>query len=386
MRDNLYEDFCDPSKDFFREPRAFCYEMASDLISRAKEADNWHDDIRVVKSILLLLYTWNFASRETKKLNFENIGQLINGTKEDLRALEKYSIINADNNAWAIVESIFDKFRKLFGQTGASKALSLLNPELFVMWDTSIRRRLNKELIPGIMNGERSEYYVKFLMGMQKIIKDYGIIEKLPHGSIVAKKIDEYHYVKIVMKKNPKETKKKNDGKNNYITLEPDAKRTLPDNLGGRSIYDKVIPMVCNLRNTLRKLRDNGGDVSKLKQWELRSYSAYRIDEIQAELLNQPDIGPEEKEIIRNHILQGKPSDFGASCIDVYLVAYASEHYGVGKARFFQFIKEKGISEKDNVAQAIWQVGKGDGVFLDVLNEDGTIKDKDFFVKWAKGH
>lgn len=42
---------------------------------------------------------------------------------------------------------------------------------------------------------------------------------------------------------------------------------------------------------------------------------------------------------------------------------------------------EKAISDKLNTAQAIWQVGKGDGVFLDILNNDGTIKDFDFFNK-----
>jgi hypothetical protein len=31
-----------------------------------------------------------------------------------------------------------------------------------------------------------------------------------------------------------------------------------------------------------------------------------------------------------------------------------------------------------------WQVGKGDGVFLDVLNNDGTIKDWDFLINWLQ--
>jgi hypothetical protein len=87
-------------------------------------------------------------------------------------------------------------------QTGASKALSLLNPELFVMWDTKIRRRLNRSLIPGIRNGELSAQYVLFLKGIQQIIINYKIKEKIPHGESVAKKIDEFNYVKIIMKGN----------------------------------------------------------------------------------------------------------------------------------------------------------------------------------------
>lgn len=69
------------------------------------------------------------------------------------------------------------------------------------MWDTAIRKRLRKELMPGIMNGESGKYYIIFLKGTQKIIQEYRIAEKLPQNSVVAKKVDEYHYVRIVMNK-----------------------------------------------------------------------------------------------------------------------------------------------------------------------------------------
>ena len=388
MKDTLYKEFHDPSQDFLREPRAFCYEISCDLISHAKEADgeNWHENVDVIKSIILLLYTWNFAAKETKKLNFENVGQLINDSKDDLNYLDKYSIKNADDDAWKKVELIFDQFRILLGQTGASKALSLLNPNLFVMWDTAIRKRLNKELIPGIMNGERGKYYVNFLKGIKKIIEDYGISEKLPHDSIVAKKIDEYHYVNIVMNK-PQKTRRRKAGEkktNNDPTVRPEAhnKIQLPDNLRGRSIYDKIIPTVCNLKNMLEKLVKLKGDHSKLEQWEKRSYQAYLIDEIKTQILGTTN-KDRWKEIINNHILSKEPSSLGASCIDMYLVAYVSENYGSGKENFSQFIEKKCISKKPNTAQAIWQVGKGDGVFLDILNKDGTIKDWGFFNKWV---
>jgi len=66
----------------------------------------------------------------------------------------------------------------------------------------------------------------------------------------------------------------------------------------------------------------------------------------------------------------------------IYLVAYVAETFGAGKKKFFQYVKENGISQRDNTAQAIWQVGKGDGIFLDILNDDGTIKDEAFMEKW----
>jgi len=379
MRDKLYNKFYDPSEDFLQEPRAFCYDLSTQLINQAKHVagKDWYGNINTVKGVLLLLYTWNFAAKKTKKLNFQNVGELICNAKEDLLFLEKYSITTADNGAWVVIRRVFDQFKNIFGQTGATKALSLFNPSLFVMWDTAIRKRLKKELIPGIMNGERGEYYVIFLKGIQKVIEEYRIVEILPQNSILAKKIDEYHYVRIVMHKEGRRRNEKDDDK------PKSTKINLPANLKGRSIYDNVIPTVCNLNNMLVKLKKLHGNVSLLKPWEKRSYNAYRIDKVKIKILNSHN--EEWKEIIRNHILQGDPSDFGASCIDIYLVAYVSETFGAGKRRFFQYVKEKGISQMDNTAQSIWQVGKGDGVFLDILHNDGTIKDVEFIKSWING-
>lgn len=201
MTDTLYARFCDPTELFRAEPRAFCYDLATQFVTEAKqEAPNdWYDHCNTVKGVLLLLFTWNFAARQTKKLNFDNVGKLIRSNKKDLEFLEQFSVENVGDHAWGVIKRVFAKFKRLLGQTGASKALSLLNPHLFVMWDTAIRKRLRKELIPGINNGQRPEHYVIFLKGIRSIIDQYRLPKKLPRGCVVAKKIDEYNYVKIVM-------------------------------------------------------------------------------------------------------------------------------------------------------------------------------------------
>ncbi|WP_197282639.1 hypothetical protein [Bacillus sp. FJAT-18017] len=157
----------------------------------------------------------------------------------------------------------------------------------------------------------------------------------------------------------------------------------LPGNLRGRSIHIKVIPTVCNLKNMLIKLEEVNGDYSQLKQWEKRSYKAYQIEKIKPALLKASPL--ERKLLIKQHILNEDPNDLGASCIDIYLVAYVAETFGPGKERFFRYIKESGISDEANTAQAIWQVGKGDGVYLDLLHDDGPIKDWEFFRRWIQG-
>ncbi|SHH78553.1 hypothetical protein [Clostridium grantii] len=168
-----------------------------------------------------------------------------------------------------------------------------------------------------------------------------------------------------------------------FFSKQRDKKENiLPHNIRGRNIHSNVIPTVCNLRNMLEKLVKVKGDCSKLKQWEQRSYKAYRIEDINSKIVCSPK--SHWKSIIRNHILDRKLSDFGASCIDIYLVGYVSETYGVGKSKFLDYVKENKISDKDNSGKAIWQVGKADGVYLGILNEDGTIKDWDFIKEWVQ--
>lgn len=155
----------------------------------------------------------------------------------------------------------------------------------------------------------------------------------------------------------------------------------LPNNLQGRSLHVKVIPTVCNLENMLHKLIDALGDNSKLKRWETVSYKAYKIEDIKSKIMNSPS--SEWRDIIRKHILNNKPSYFGAGCIDIYLVAYVTETFGTEKEIFFKYIKDNKISEKFNSSNAIWQVGRGDGVYLGILNKDGTVKDWDFIKQWV---
>jgi hypothetical protein len=203
MIGKLYDDFSNVEKEFANEPRAFCYEVASDFVARAKKRskDDWLSDNDTVKGVLLLLFTWNFAAKATKRLSFATVGAALTQVKADLHILEHYSITAFPESASKPIERVFETFTALCGQTGASKALSLLNPQLFVMWDTKIRQRLCKELIPGIGNGQTGQEYVVFLKGVRRIINDHEMLKKVP-ADCIAKKLDEYNYVRIVMPRN----------------------------------------------------------------------------------------------------------------------------------------------------------------------------------------
>lgn len=157
---------------------------------------------------------------------------------------------------------------------------------------------------------------------------------------------------------------------------------TLPDNLNGRNIFVNVIPTVCNLKNMLNKLKANNWNEQTLKSWEKRSYNGYRIDMIITKLKNATNFPVSD--IIRTHILTNDISIFGPHIVDIYLVAFFTENYSTSFCDFFDFVKQKGITEKEGSAKAIWQVGKGDGEFLEILNKDGTICDWTFIKEMLK--
>jgi len=184
------------SNDFeTHEPRSFVYTLALKMIK--KDENDWQSDHSTQEAILLLLWSWNFAAKETKKLNFNNLGQLLQESLGDLKTLEcvKIEDINGNNEN---IKNVFGKFKDLMGQTGASKALSLLNPDLFMMWDTKIRRGLGR-IIPGIDNGSTVENYINYLNGIKEIIEQYNIRKNVNNGDKVLKKLDEFHYVKFVL-------------------------------------------------------------------------------------------------------------------------------------------------------------------------------------------
>lgn len=150
--------------------------------------------------------------------------------------------------------------------------------------------------------------------------------------------------------------------------------------LRGRNINTKVIPTVCTLSLMLRHLRDYNWDKNKLKPWEKRSYKAYCIDKI----IHILRVSEERQwpEIIKINILSLYCDEIGASCLDIYFVAYVAHNYGVGRKVMEEYCRSVKITEKLNSVNAIYNVGKSDGVYLGLLNNDGTIKDKEFFREW----
>jgi hypothetical protein len=203
MPDEFYSDFPQRIEDFYnKEPRAFCHDLALSLINIAKtnDTENWYEHQKTIDGIVLLLFCWNFASPITKKLTKQSIETLLRNNKDNLKCLESYNILDFPEDSCQKILDVYKNFKSIFGQTGASKALSLLNKKLFVMWDTKIRIRLRQlNLVSKISNGEKPEHYLKFMKDIRGIICRNELMNRIENRDEIAKKIDEYHFAKIVV-------------------------------------------------------------------------------------------------------------------------------------------------------------------------------------------
>lgn len=200
MTFDFYKDF--PSSKFIAEPRAFVFDLCIDLIEQAKkETTDWYSHEKTVNAIITLLFCWNFAAKITKKLTRDKVKNLLWQNAENLKELQRYSLLDDWAKDGHRIEEVFKNFKEIMEQTGASKALALLNPRLFVMWDTGIRKALvQRKIVHGIHNGQRPDQYLLFLRQMKDVVLKFGLSERVGRDGL-AKKIDEYHYATIVMGK-----------------------------------------------------------------------------------------------------------------------------------------------------------------------------------------
>jgi len=219
-----YSDFFNLVEKFNKEEnRAFFYDIAIKMVNEVKKerGDKWLLDGRTISAIMLIEYTWNFASPITKKLTHGKVKNLLMKNYNDLLELQNSSltkITSLDNN---IIVAIFEDFKEIFGQTGASKALAIINPNLFVMWDTEIRKKLKIKYKIDIGNGQSGKHYLNFLRFIKseidKLVKFYGnedfVISRCewkirkemqkfgiePEKRTLAKLMDEYFYAKYII-------------------------------------------------------------------------------------------------------------------------------------------------------------------------------------------
>ena len=161
--------------------RASLYEMGLNLLKTGFE----------VEAYLLILATWNFAYFRyiVTKFDldaFKNVILSSSPTFEKVKS-EDFQKCNLDE-IQSEIKSIYAAFKKLVGQTGATKIMHFKHPRLFVMWDTAIRKKYK------IPNTASPADYIRFLKLMKE---EFSHIKWNSKDKTFAKVIDEYNFVKV---------------------------------------------------------------------------------------------------------------------------------------------------------------------------------------------
>ena len=231
--EGFYSDFNTKIKDFSEnEDRAFVFDLCREFILTAKKSGNeWYKNEKVYQAVILIIYCWNFAAQKTKNtkkganilINKSSVRNALMKNNKLFSSLEGKRLQDSlTEEDYKNITTIYSDFKDIFDQTGASKVLSVFNPNIFVMWDTGIRRYLKKMYFKdekgsavkvfrdftnnkaktnsdGIKNGEKVENYLNFIKGLKIVIDKCHLKQFDEKNYPLAKKLDEFHYAKIIV-------------------------------------------------------------------------------------------------------------------------------------------------------------------------------------------
>lgn len=164
------------------EPRDIIY-----LVARKIILENPTSEYGLLAGIEVLLLTWNavYLQRQPRKVRerleddiLVSYGDVVDDF-EFLKEKKLDSVKLTETETANAINRIFKSFasRKSIERTGTSKAIHLILPELFMMWDDEIRRHYHK-LHPSyrIRSESIAECYVEFMKNSQHIAR--ALLEK----------------------------------------------------------------------------------------------------------------------------------------------------------------------------------------------------------------
>jgi hypothetical protein len=170
------------------EPRDLFYRAATYLIAQAHEGKT---PLSIAEAVAVLLQTWNRMYFRFHKFNFEKLERLCQEHQLVLAKCAARAIDSLKDDDKAVVSHLFQAFEKVLGPVGAAKALHLLAPRFFPLWDRSIAAAYRIPLGKAGSNGNR---YWSFMLKIMPYVRALRV--QMPECSNPLKSIDEYNYCK----------------------------------------------------------------------------------------------------------------------------------------------------------------------------------------------
>jgi hypothetical protein len=171
------------------EPRDLFYRAATELVSLALQNAT---SLSVAEALAVLLQTWNRPFYQYRKFNvqhFKNIEELIINHQSMLGGYRKRALVSLNHEDEKAITYIFQDFEKVLGPVGAAKALHLLAPKFFPLWDRAIADAYQLSIGRAGTNGKR---YFSFMEITEEQVKNIGGMDALGRNPLKA--IDEYNY------------------------------------------------------------------------------------------------------------------------------------------------------------------------------------------------
>jgi hypothetical protein len=137
------------------------YAVATELVELAQRGQT---KVKVSEALAALLLTWNRGyyryHPELSRRLVHDLDELLARDKRVLTEFGNASIESFGRDNEDAVRAVFESFDAVLGPVGAAKALHLLAPRFFPLWDTAIAQAYG---VGGARAARNAERYVLFM-------------------------------------------------------------------------------------------------------------------------------------------------------------------------------------------------------------------------------
>jgi len=193
-----YDEFSRGVQEYVKnERRDPVYKIATNLVSYS-----WPEPANITDGLGVLLLIWNQAFYRYGRFDFNELEQCIKTNIKKIESFRNRDILSLKDSDEKNIIYLFDKFLDSLkiddkkshsskrSPVSVSKALHLLAPNFFPLWDKEISMAYDCHYI-----NNSDKQYIKFCYNMKEMvskIKTYKLEQERP----ILKLIDEYNYSK----------------------------------------------------------------------------------------------------------------------------------------------------------------------------------------------
>lgn len=202
------EEFIRGIKEFEKnEGRDSMYRVATYLLDQW-----WGDPSRMVDALSVLLLTWNNAFYRYGMFSQDALGKFLSNYWREIKIFRSRDIHSLESNDYEAITTIFmelgkalqrnNKGKVTISPVGVAKALHLLAPKFFPIWDQYIAAEYDCNY-----SWKPADAYIRFCIEIQKIAEKMASQDQVKQllsndfgdsgKKSLLKRIDEFNYAKF---------------------------------------------------------------------------------------------------------------------------------------------------------------------------------------------